>query len=256
MRHFPDPGNPDPDLRPERAWEMEPLVGASLRRIESEVVACRICPRLVAHREHVADVKRRAFRDHEYWGRPVPGFGDPRARLVLIGLAPGAHGSNRTGRMFTGDASGDFLFPALHGAGFASQPDATSRDDDLTLTDCFITAAVRCAPPGNKPNRSEFQACAPYLIRELRVLKDARVYLALGRIGFDELCRALPEIGIEVPRGARKGFGHGAEIPLGEGAPSIVCSYHPSRQNTQTGRLTTRMFNDVFRRVARLLDGG
>lgn len=241
----------------------------SLRRIEREVTRCTRCPRLVEHREHVARTKRRRYIDHTYWGRPVPGFGDARARVVLVGLAPGAHGSNRTGRMFTGDASGDFLFPALHRVGLASQPVATDRDDGMRLRDCFITAAARCAPPGNKPTPPELDACRPYLTRELSCLTRARVYVALGRHGFDALLRALPEIGF-VPlaadgaatrRAPRPAFGHDVAhvmIPVdgGRRAPrTIVCSYHPSQQNTQTGRLTVAMFDRVFRRVRGLLAG-
>ncbi len=225
----------------------------TLKKITAEVVACRACPRLTEHREMVARVKRRAYRDCDYWGRPVPGFGDPRARLVLVGLAPGAHGSNRTGRMFTGDASGDTLFEALHTFDFASQPVAKSRDDGLTLTDCFITAAVRCAPPGNKPTREERECCMPYLLRELRVLTHARIYLALGRFAFDVLRAALPEIGKPL-RDPRPAFAHGALLAIEPGETCVLCSYHPSRQNTQTGRLTRQMFHAVFRRVLRLVD--
>jgi uracil-DNA glycosylase family 4 len=224
-----------------------------LNRLEQEVVACRRCPRLVEHRERVAREKRRAYRDEVYWGRPVPGVGDGRARLVLVGLAPGAHGSNRTGRMFTGDASGDTLFPALHRYGFASSPSAVSRDDGLELRDCFITAAVRCAPPGNRPAREEIAACVPYLERELRLLHRARIYLALGRVAYDVLLRTLTELGCP-PLEARPRFAHGAHFGLASGRGELLCSYHPSRQNTQTGRLTPAMFARVFARARRVLD--
>lgn len=222
----------------------------ALKRLAGEVVDCRSCPRLVAHRERVAREKRRAYLGWDYWGRPVPGFGDPAARLIVVGLAPGAHGANRTGRLFTGDSSGDTLFAALHAYGFASQPYSVSRDDGLTLFDCFITAAVRCAPPDNHPAPGEFARCRPYLVRELRLLREARIYLALGRAAFDTLLKVLPEAGVGSPAGgATARFGHGVEIPLEDGARSILASYHPSRQNTQTGRLTRAMFHGVFRKA-------
>ncbi len=223
-------------------------------RIEREIIRCRSCPRLVEYREKVAREKRRAYRNCEYWGRPVPGFGDPGARLVLVGLAPGAHGSNRTGRMFTGDASGDTLFEALHAHGFASSPEARGREDGLELRDCFITAAVRCAPPGNRPLRDEHERCFPFLLREMRLLRGARVYMALGRVGFDALRRVLPMIGME-PMPSASRFGHGTAFPIDGGRRELLCSYHPSRQNTQTGRLTRGMVHAVFRRVRRCLDG-
>jgi len=211
-----------------------------------DVIACRRCPRLVAWREEVARVKRRAFRDAEYWGKPVPGFGDPNARLVIVGLAPGAHGSNRTGRMFTGDSSGDTLYGALHRAGFASQPAATSRDDGLALHDTFITAVGRCVPPKNKPTSQELANCRPFLARELALLHNARVVLALGRIAFDGILLLLREQGLDVPA---LSFAHGATYPLPDPWPTLVVSYHPSRQNTQTGRLTTAMFDGVFEQI-------
>ena len=226
----------------------------TLRRISTEVIHCRACPRLVAYRERVAREKRRAYRDREYWGRPVPGFGDAEARLIIVGLAPGAHGSNRTGRMFTGDSSGDTLYAALHPFRFASQPHSISRDDGLKLTDSFITAAVRCAPPENRPAPDEFAACLPFLVRELRLLRRARVYLALGHAAFGALTRALPAVGVTMPKAAR--FKHGARISLGDGSRWLLCSYHPSRQNTQTGRLTTPMFHSVFRKARTLTGGG
>jgi len=222
----------------------------TLKRISREIVACRRCPRLVAHRERVAREKRRAYLDWDYWGRPVPGFGDPAARLIVVGLAPGAHGANRTGRLFTGDSSGDTLFAALHAHRFASQAQSTSRDDGLTLGDCYITAAVRCAPPDNRPEPGEFVRCLPYLVRELRLLRGARIYLALGRAAFDALLKALPEAGIAGPSARpMPRFGHGAEVPLEDGVRRILASYHPSRQNTQTGRLTRAMFHGVFRKA-------
>ncbi|HQE94146.1 MAG TPA: uracil-DNA glycosylase [Anaerolineae bacterium] len=208
-----------------------------------DVLTCRRCPRLVAWREEVARVKRRAYRDADYWGRPVPGFGDPDARLVIIGLAPGAHGSNRTGRMFTGDSSGDTLYAALHRAGFASRPTATARDDGLTLNDAFITAVGRCAPPGNKPTSQELANCRPFLARELALLTHARLVLALGRIAFDGYLLLLRDHDIAVPA---LPFVHGAMYPLPAPWPTLVASYHPSRQNTQTGRLTMAMFDAVF----------
>jgi len=189
----------------------------------------------------------------------VPGFGDARARVVLVGLAPGAHGSNRTGRMFTGDASGDFLFPTLHRHGFASQPDATHRGDGMALVDCFITAAARCAPPGNKPTRDELDACRPYLERELACLGRARVYVALGRHGFDALLKVLPGLGFEPDGATRPAFGHDVAHAFASASARrtprvVISSYHPSRQNTQTGRLTQKMFDRVFRRARALLD--
>ncbi len=211
-----------------------------------DIITCRRCPRLVAWREEVARVKRRAFRDADYWGKPVPGFGDPDARLVIIGLAPGAHGSNRTGRMFTGDSSGDTLYAALHRAGFASQPTATARDDGLTLYDAFITAVGRCAPPENKPAPQELTNCRPFLARELALLHQARVVLALGRIAFDGYLALLREQGVEVPA---LPFAHGVTYSLPAPYPTLVASYHPSRQNTQTGRLTPAMFDAVFEHI-------
>jgi uracil-DNA glycosylase family 4 len=217
-----------------------------------DIVTCRRCPRLVAWREEVACVKRRAFRDADYWGKPVPGFGDLNARLVIVGLAPGAHGSNRTGRMFTGDSSGDTLYAALYRTGFASQPTATSRDDGLKLCDTFITAVGRCVPPGNKPTSEELVNCRPFLARELALLSQTRdrastgIILALGRIAFDGVLRLLHEQGFDVPALA---FGHGATYPLPAPWPTLVASYHPSRQNTQTGRLTMAMFDKVFAQI-------
>ncbi len=217
-----------------------------------DVITCRRCPRLVAWREEVARVKRRAFRDAEYWGKPVPGFGDLHARLVIVGLAPGAHGSNRTGRMFTGDSSGDTLYAALHRAGFASQPTATARDDGLALRDTFITAVGRCVPPGNKPTPEELANCRPFLARELALLRQTRVVLVLGRIAFDGILVLLREQGIDVPA---LPFAHGAVHPLPAPGLMLVASYHPSRQNTQTGRLTMAMFDAVFQEILTSFQG-
>jgi len=231
-----------------------------------------VCPRLVEWRERVASEKRAAFRDDEYWGRGVPGFGDPRARLVIIGLAPAAHGANRTGRMFTGDRSGDWLYRALHRAGFASQAESTGRDDGLRLRDAWITAAVRCAPPGNRPTPAERRACRPFLERELELLSRARVLVALGGFAFAQLLRIWRDRGGEVPRPAPK-FGHGVEVSLpgagrarsldaaradaaGAGLPDVtlIASYHPSQQNTFTGTLTESMFDEIWARARACLE--
>jgi uracil-DNA glycosylase family 4 len=211
------------------------------------VIACRACPRLVAWRERVAREKRRAYRDWDYWGRPVPGFGDVEARLLVVGLAPGAHGSNRTGRMFTGDSSGDTLYAALYRAGFANQPTARRRDDGLRLMDVFITAVARCAPPGNRPTAEELTACRPFLAREWALMPQVRVVLALGQVAFDGCLRLLRDVGYPVPR---LKFGHGLhhtfDSSLPGGLKHLIVSYHPSRQNTQTGRLTPDMLDDVI----------
>jgi uracil-DNA glycosylase family 4 len=218
-----------------------------LDALADDVTACRRCPRLVEWREQIARDKRAAYRDEEYWGRGVPGFGDPAAHLVVIGLAPAAHGANRTGRMFTGDRSGDFLFAALHRAGYASQPEATTRDDGLTLDGAYITSPVKCAPPANKPTAEEKTACRPFLERELELLTGARVFLVLGGIGYAAACQ---EFGVS----PRPRFGHGVEVPIGDGR-TILCSYHVSQQNTFTGRLTPEMFDAVLHR-AREIGGG
>ncbi|MBI3975767.1 MAG: uracil-DNA glycosylase [Armatimonadetes bacterium] len=222
----------------------------ALRALERAVIGCRRCPRLIAHCRAVARTKRRAYRDWEYWGRPVPGFGDPEARVLVVGLAPGAHGANRTGRMFTGDGSGVTLTAALHRAGFASQPTSTSRDDGLTLTDLYLTAAVRCAPPDNRPAPGEIANCRSYLIEELRLLRRVRVVVALGHLAHDAFLRAAATTGIEVPRPAPR-FAHGAEAVLrwGRRTLRLLDTYHPSRQNTQTGRLTQEMLDRIFRRA-------
>ena len=223
-----------------------------LARIAAEVVACERCPRLRAHCLEIARRKRRAYAEEDYWGRPVPGFGDGAARLVVVGLAPAAHGANRTGRLFTGDSSGEWLWRALHVSGFASQPLGRYRGDGLTLNGCYVTAAARCAPPGNRPDASELAACRPYLARELHLLTNAVVYLALGRIAFEALLATLPELGLG-PLPARGAFRHGGLWTLVPGGRSLLASYHPSRQNTQTGRLTRRMFHAVFRRARKLI---
>lgn len=210
--------------------------------LNAEITTCRACPRLVAWREEAARTKRRAYRDWNYWGRPVPGFGDRNARIVIVGLAPGAHGSNRTGRMFTGDSSGQTLFGALYRAGFANQPTWECVDDGLALVGVFITAVGRCAPPDNKPTREELLMCRPFLECELALLPVERV-LALGRIAFDGLLALWRKQGHAIPA---LSFAHGARYDLGAGLPQLIASYHPSRQNTQTGRLTLAMFDAVF----------
>jgi uracil-DNA glycosylase family 4 len=223
----------------------------SFLTLNNEIVACRRCPRLVEHCRRVALVKRRAWRDWDYWGKPVPAFGGPRAGLLIIGLAPGAHGSNRTGRMFTGDRAGDFLFRALHDTGFASQPESRSRDDGLKLDNACITAALRCAPPDNKPTPAEIRACRPFLERELDRLKGVRVVVTLGRLAFDVYLSILRDRGQIATRAAFE-FAHDRQHPMPEGLPPLISSYHPSQQNTSTGRLTLEMLTAVFRR-ARLL---
>lgn len=220
---------------------------AALAALTAEIVACRRCPRLVAWRETVAREKVARFRDEEYWGRPVPGFGDPDGRILILGLAPAAHGGNRTGRVFTGDASGDFLWPALHRAGLADRPVSRRADDGLTLTDVYIAAAVRCAPPANKPTTLERDTCAPFLVREMALLANIRVVLALGAFGWDAALRSFAVAGHEPSAGVKPRFGHGAEARIG---PYVLLgSYHPSQQNTFTGRLTALMFDAVIARV-------
>ncbi len=225
---------------------------AWLEVLNAEVVACVRCPRLVVYREQIAREKRRAYRDHEYWGKPVPGFGDPKARVLVLGLAPGAHGSNRTGRPFTGDASGKFMYPVLHQTGFASQATATARDDGQVLTGLYITAAARCAPPDNKPLPQELANCAPFLDRELEGLKNLRVIVALGRIGFEAYLNYLIRKKQIVSKRAHE-FRHGAEYRLPDGR-LLLASYHPSNQNTQTGKLTKEMFLKIFKRARELAD--
>lgn len=215
-----------------------------------DLLGCTRCPRLVVHRERVAQEKRRAYRDETYWGKPVPGFGDLQARILLLGLAPGAHGSNRTGRMFTGDGSGNFLYPALYRAGLASQPDATSREDGLVLRDIFITAAARCAPPDNKPTREELMNCQSWLERDLDGLPNISVVLALGGIAHASYLELLQRRGHALTKAAHP-FSHGA-LHTFTGAPPLLDSYHVSLQNTNTGRLTTKMFGDVLERAKAL----
>ena len=224
----------------------------ALELLQQEIVACTRCPRLRSHCTEVAQVRRRAFRDWEYWGRPVPSFGDPAARLLILGLAPAAHGANRTGRMFTGDRSGDFLFRALHATGFASQPTSERPGDGLRLRDAFISAAVRCAPPGNKPAPEEIRNCRRYLERELDLLPRVRVVVALGRIAFDVYLAALRDRGV-VPSRAAFQFAHDREHEIAPGRPLLISSYHPSQQNTSTGKLTDKMLNNVFLRARRRL---
>ncbi|MEP7135181.1 MAG: uracil-DNA glycosylase [Chloroflexota bacterium] len=218
---------------------------SQLEILNQEIIACRKCPRLVEWREEVARVKRKAYKDEEYWGKPVPGFGDPQARVLVVGLAPGAHGSNRTGRNFTGDASGGFLYPALYKAGFANQALAVSRSDGLILKDLYITSTGRCAPPDNKPSPAELTKCQPYLERELEILKP-KVIVCLGRIAFDRVMKILSA------RNSAWKFGHGAcyQLPTGNW---ILCSYHPSQQNTLTGKLTVEMFDDIWKKAKSLL---
>ena len=219
----------------------------------SKISACRLCPRLVQYREELAGKKVRRFEHWDYWSRPVPSFGDRRARLLIVGLAPAAHGANRTGRMFTGDRSGDWLYRALHRFGFANQPTSTDRKDGLELSGCFITAAAHCAPPANKPTPEELANCRPYFLDELKRLKKRlRVVVPLGQIGFQTYLRARTELGWENPRPLPK-FGHAREIRLPDGV-TIVCSYHPSQQNTFTGRLTEPMFDDVFRKARKIIE--
>lgn len=225
-----------------------------LQALTQEVIACERCPRLREYCTRVAEVRKRAYRDQIYWGRPVPPFGDPGARLLVIGLAPAAHGGNRTGRMFTGDRSGDFLYRALNETGFASQAQSISRDDGMVLTGVYITAAVRCAPPGNKPAIDEFRHCRSYLERELDLLKNLRVVVALGRIAFDTYLAILRDRAVILRRSAFK-FGHDREHLIRPGMPVLISSYHPSQQNTSTGKLTAKMLRDVFERAARLTQG-
>ncbi|HVO25738.1 MAG TPA: uracil-DNA glycosylase [Candidatus Margulisiibacteriota bacterium] len=225
---------------------------ADLAALCTEVVACRRCPRLVQHRERVAREKRRAFRDWEYWGRPLPGFGDPAARLLVIGLAPAAHGGNRTGRIFTGDRSGDWLYATLHRFGFANQPTSAHREDGLRLTDAWVTAAARCAPPDNKPTPEEFDNCRPFLVREFQLLPRVQVVVALGRTAFDAFWAARQACGRALPR-PRPRFAHAAVYRLDD--VTLIGSYHPSQRNTQTGMLTQEMFDTVFATARRLLQG-
>ena len=224
-----------------------------LERLNQQIISCTKCPRLVEHRETVASTKRRMYLDWDYWGRPVPGFGDPQARVMIVGLAPAAHGANRTGRLFTGDRSGDWLYDALHRHGFANKATSKHRDDGLVLSDVYITAAIRCAPPGNKPLREELISCRPYFLEELELLDKTRIVLALGKIAFDYYLTAYRETysktmwPIPIPQ-----FGHGSLSTLPTGV-QLLASYHPSQQNTLTGKLTHEMFDSVFATTRRLL---
>jgi uracil-DNA glycosylase family 4 len=236
----------------------------TLASLNREIIACRKCRRLVEWREYVAKTKRKAYKDWDYWGRPVPGFGDPKARILVVGLAPGAHGSNRTGRQFTGDASGDFLFPALYRAGFANRPDATHREDGLTLHDMYITASGRCAPPGNKPTNQELDNCQPYLEREIQLLQP-KVIVCLGRIAFARIAQILGRTTDNERRNPSPVynspitmFSHGAIYKVNSdilnSGNKLLCSYHPSQQNTLTGKLTVKMFDDIWTKAKSLME--
>jgi uracil-DNA glycosylase family 4 len=220
---------------------------SDMDRLNDEIVACRKCPRLVRWRQQCAIAPPRRYRGMKYWARPLPSFGAAQARLLIVGLAPAAHGGNRTGRMFTGDRSGDWLYGALHNAGFANQPNSYHSADGLKLSDCYITAAVHCAPPANKPSYAEFKRCRAYLIRELRLCTSVRVVIALGKIAFDAFIAAYRENGGTVPKPLPK-FGHGVAVELAHGL-KLLCSYHPSQQNTFTGKLTAPMFHAIFQRA-------
>ena len=220
-------------------------------QLHRTVTACRKCPRLVRWREQVAKEPPRRYAGQDYWAKPLPGFGDPAAGLLAVGLAPAAHGGNRTGRIFTGDRSGDWLYAALHASGFANQPNSEHRKDGLILKGCYVTAAVRCAPPANKPTGDEFRRCRPYLVQELKILKDLRVVVALGKIAFDSFLTAYQENGGVIPK-PTPGFAHGRSVLLPSGI-TLLASYHPSQQNTFTGKLTREMFEGVFRKARELL---
>ncbi len=224
---------------------------SQLDKLNKEIIVCRKCPRLVAWREEVARTKRKAYLDWEYWGRPVPGFGDPKARVLVVGLAPGAHGSNRTGRQFTGDGSGGFLYPALYRAGFASQPESTNRDDGLTLHDMYITASGRCAPPDNKPTPEELNNCQPFLEREIKIIKP-KVIVCLGRIAFERILRiySIRDSAFKFARGAF----YNLSTDLLKTDHWLLCSYHPSQQNTLTGKLTVAMFDEIWKKAKELIN--
>lgn len=222
----------------------------SLEQLNSSIITCEKCPRLVAYRERIAREKKRMYRNQEYWGKPIPGWGDANARVYIVGLAPAAHGGNRTGRVFTGDSSGDFLFGALHRAGFANQPTSVSHNDGLQLIDTYIGAAARCAPPDNKPTPQEFANCFPYLAREFELLKNARVLIGLGALGFNAILKLLETHDVSLPK-PRPKFGHNALYRIEN--YSVIGTYHPSRQNTNTGRLTAPMFDAVFQNARRAL---
>jgi len=225
---------------------------STLEEISAAVIGCERCPRLRDHCLTIAREKRRAFRDQEYWGRPVPAFGDSEARLLVIGLAPAAHGGNRTGRIFTGDSSGSWLYEALHRFGFANQPDSTGRDDGLKLTDCYVTAAAHCAPPMNRPARNELEACRSFLAAEIRILRRLAVVVGLGRVGYEAWLKA-SGWWERLPARERPRFSHGALSRLPDGT-RFLCSFHPSRQNTNTGRLTRPMWHAIFRRARALIE--
>lgn len=233
---------------------MEPQTNAadSLAQLDADVTACDACPRLVAWRKEVAQTKRRAYIDWDYWGKPVPGWGDPAARLLIVGLAPGAHGANRTGRPFTGDGSGEFLYAALHRAGFANQPESLHRGDGLRLLDCYITSVARCVPPQNRPTATEVANCRSFLLRELTLLPNVRAVIALGHIALNGYVHALRAQGYDVPRIK---FQHGARIDLPAGLPVLLPCYHVSRQNTNTGRLTPAMLDEVLASARRIITG-
>jgi uracil-DNA glycosylase family 4 len=222
-----------------------------IRQLHETITACRKCPRLVRWREAVAKDPPRRYRGQSYWAKPLAGFGDPSARLLIVGLAPAAHGGNRTGRIFTGDRSGDWLYGALHATGFANQPNSSHLNDGLELKDCYITAAVRCAPPDNKPTRIEFERCGPYLVQELEWFENIRVVIALGKIAFDSFLRARRERGGPIPKPGPR-FGHGTAVVLSSNL-TLIASYHPSQQNTFTGKLTVTMFHAVFEQARKLL---
>ena len=243
----PIPRFPDSPIR------ISSMLPAWLTRLNADVVACTRCPRLVAHCRKIAREKRRAYMDWEYWGKPVPSFGDPDARVLILGLAPGAHGSNRTGRPFTGDGSGFFMYPVLHRAGFANQPQGTHRGDGLELKDAYITSVGRCAPPDNKPTPQELANCSPFLDRELAGLKKVKVVVILGKIAFDGYLAALKRQGMLNGRKSQYVFGHGVQYKMPHGV-TMLCSYHPSVQNTNTGRLNEKMFLEIFREAKRLVN--
>jgi len=226
-------------------------MSSSLIQINQQIIACERCPRLITYCRKIGQEKRRAYMDWEYWAKPVPGWGDPKARVLILGLAPGAHGSNRTGRPFTGDGSGYFMYPVLHKAGFASQPVGTHRDDGLRLTDAYITAAVRCAPPQNKPTPEEIANCAPYLDLELAALKQVKIVVVLGKIAFDAYLNYLKRRKVLASK-AGFIFGHGAQYELPDGK-ILLCSYHPSLQNTNTGKLTEKMFLAIFKTAKKVI---
>jgi uracil-DNA glycosylase family 4 len=223
----------------------------TLKVLQENIIQCTLCPRLTTYRQEVARIKVKRFQDWDYWGRPIPGFGEPNAKLFVIGLAPAAQGGNRTGRVFTGDRSGDWLYEALYTYQFANQAESIHKHDGLRLKDCYVAAAVRCAPPGNKPTPEEFANCRPFLLKELRLLKKVRVIVVLGKIAFDEYFKACRQLG-HVPSSPRPTFGHGATYQFSWGV-TLISSYHPSQQNTFTGKLTRPMFHQVFAKARHLV---